>query len=123
MNNRRSITLLLLIGWCAMAAGFAKATTAQAPSCTDLLLKKCEECHYLSRVCQKLGQKSKWKWKRTMKAMIRHGAKINQDEQELLIDCLTDNGDAAKAACQAPTSTKPYIRPLEKMSLPEASGK
>lgn len=91
------------------------ADAAWPASCEELLLTRCEGCHYLSRVCQKLGKEGKWKWKRTMAAMVRHGAKINPAEQDQLVTCLADNSPEARAACQTPTATKPYIQPLEKM--------
>ena len=56
--------------------------------CEALLNSRCQECHYKSRICQVLGQKSKGEWERTVNNMIRHGAKLSDAEKMGVIDCL-----------------------------------
>lgn len=87
---------------------------AEDTTCGQLLVTRCEECHYLSRVCQKLGKKSKWRWKRSMKVMVRHGAKINKAEQKKLIKCLAEQSPDVVAVCTTPEADKPFSLPIEK---------
>ena len=67
-------------------------------SCVQLLTTRCETCHYLTRVCQKVDKernKKSWfggsagTWKRTMKNMVKQGAQLNKEEEEILVDCLS----------------------------------
>ena len=71
---------------------------AVGESCAELLRGRCETCHYLTRVCEKVEkdqERGSWfgntsgSWKRTIKNMIRQGAKLNGDEEALLVDCLS----------------------------------
>jgi hypothetical protein len=59
-------------------------------SCSELLTNRCEVCHYFTRVCQKVQRKKgKSSWKRTVKNMVKQGAKLNKDEQKKLVTCLS----------------------------------
>jgi len=59
-------------------------------SCSELLTNRCEICHYNTRVCQKVKKKKgKSSWKRTIKNMVRQGAKLNTAEQKKLVVCLS----------------------------------
>ena len=59
-------------------------------SCTELLTNRCEACHYNTRVCQKVQKKKgKSSWKRTVKNMVKQGAKLDKAEQKKLVDCLS----------------------------------
>ena len=59
-------------------------------SCPELLTNRCEKCHYNTRVCQKVQRKKgKSSWKRTVKNMVKQGAKLNKDEQKKLVSCLS----------------------------------
>ena len=71
-------------------------------SCESLLVEKCSTCHYLTRVCQKLGKKSKGDWRRSVKRMVRKGAVLSKAEQKGLVKCLHKEEEGAKKAC------KPY---------------
>lgn len=57
-------------------------------SCGELLTGKCSECHALTRICEKLGKKSKSRWQRTIDRMIDRGAKLTPEESAILLDCL-----------------------------------
>ena len=71
-------------------------------SCESLLAEKCSSCHYLTRVCQKLGKKSKGDWRRSVKRMVRKGVVLSKAEQKLLVECLHKEEEGARKAC------KPY---------------
>ncbi len=59
-------------------------------SCSELLTNRCEVCHYNTRVCQKVQRKKgKSSWKRTVKNMVKQGAKLDKAEQKKLVDCLS----------------------------------
>ena len=82
-----------------LATGFIFSAPAIAEeSCTQLLTNRCETCHYMTRVCQKVereSSKKKWPggvegtWKRTMKNMVKQGAKLNKEEEKILVECLS----------------------------------
>ena len=74
-------------------------TASAGVSCGELLTDRCQKCHYLTRVCQKIEkaqQESSWfsgfsnSWGRTVKNMVSQGAKLNDAEQQQLIDCLKE---------------------------------
>lgn len=59
-------------------------------SCSELLTNRCETCHYNTRVCQKVTKKKgKGSWKRTIKNMVKQGAKLSNSEQKQLVACLS----------------------------------
>ena len=63
---------------------------APGETCSELLSNRCEACHYNTRVCQKVQQKKgKGSWRRTVKNMVKQGAKLSKDEQKILVDCLS----------------------------------
>jgi hypothetical protein len=64
---------------------------AAGGSCAAMLTDKCTACHSSTRVCDKLGKKSKSRWQRTIDRMIERGAQLNSDEAAALLVCL-DNG-------------------------------
>lgn len=71
--------------------------SAAGETCTELLQGRCETCHYLTRVCQKVEKdltRKSWfggtvgSWKRTIRNMVRQGAKLDSDEERQLVECL-----------------------------------
>ena len=84
----RLISVLLFIVAAVSCSTTALVTAGE--TCSSLLAPRCEECHYETRVCQKVEKKrGKNSWKRSIKNMVRHGAKINRTEQKQLIECLS----------------------------------
>lgn len=80
--------------------GAAFAETDSLPDCLELLQNRCQKCHYLHRVCQKLENKSRRRWAATLKRMVtRRGAKLSGKEQELLLNCLATPDPAVKQEC------------------------
>ena len=73
---------------------------SEAMSCKTLLLSKCDSCHYLTRVCYRLGKKSKRGWKSTLKVMIKRGAQLTMQEQEVLLECLSSPESEAQSTCK-----------------------
>ncbi len=71
-------------------------------SCAELLVKRCNTCHYLNRICQKIAKernKKSWfgrgkgsagTWKRTIKNMVKQGAQLNKAEEQVLVECLSN---------------------------------
>lgn len=68
--------------------------------CAELISNRCQGCHYKSRVCQALGKKSKWKWKRSVSNMVRYGAKLSGAEQKIVIECLSSAPVGADYVCK-----------------------
>jgi hypothetical protein len=100
MNNCRlsHISLLLLV---IVLPPFCFCTpVSAAEDCTALLTGRCETCHYMTRVCDKVAEnKGKWSWKRTVKNMVRQGAKLNQAEQDALVACLSQPAPEVVKLC------------------------
>ncbi len=69
-------------------------------NCDFILNTKCTMCHNLGRVCRKLGKKSKSRWRKTIKRMVKHGTPLSDDEQKELTLCLYNESDTARAACE-----------------------
>ena len=77
------------------------AQTAPVNGCGELLQKRCQSCHYLSRVCIKVGKYSKRRWKATLKRMVkRRGATLNREELKLLTECLALPSADVKKECE-----------------------
>lgn len=74
--------------------------TSPVGSCASLATAKCIECHSMTRVCEKLGRKSKSRWKRTIRRMIDRGAKIDSGEAATLLDCLDSGVKDLQSLCQ-----------------------
>lgn len=88
-----------------LLAPFAVTTAAETEgdaddACAVLLNTKCETCHYKTRICQKLGKKTKRGWRVTIKRMVRHGLKISDEERDVLVDCLTELPEGADTVCK-----------------------
>lgn len=70
--------------------------------CLDLLLGKCRECHYMTRICQSLDKKNKWKWRRTIRNMAKKGAEVTRAQEDRILDCLTDKAPDVVKFCENP---------------------
>lgn len=80
--------------------GSAFAETDPMSGCLELLQNRCQRCHSLSRVCQKVGEKSKRRWAATLKRMVkRRGADLSGAEQDFLLNCLAIPAPAIKEEC------------------------
>lgn len=92
--------LCVFLGMLFYFTGSAFAKSEPTPNCVELLQDRCQTCHYLNRVCQKLGKKSKRRWKATLTRMVkRRGAKLSSEEQKFLLDCLTISAPDLKKEC------------------------
>jgi cytochrome c5 len=94
-----TIFLVLLLGSLLAACGGAQDETVApateqeeaAPVALDgksLLGERCTECHDLGRVEQ--AKKTEAEWKTTVQRMVGKGAKLNQAEQEAVIQYLAE---------------------------------
>lgn len=77
-------------------------------SCTELLQNRCEVCHYITRVCDRVKKdrtRSSWfggtagSWKRIIKNMVRQGAKLDSDEEKQLVECLSTPAPEVSDIC------------------------
>lgn len=86
----------------------ASSADSGEQSCGELLKNKCTQCHYLTRVCQKI-EKNQQKglfggifagsWGRTVNNMVKNGAKLTEAEQEKLINCLDNSSPEILEVC------------------------
>lgn len=95
LSRRPLLTLgALLVFFC------VSKTSMAAENCTTLLAGRCETCHFLTRVCEKVAEKrGKWSWKRTVKNMVRQGAKLSAAEQDILVTCLSEPAPEVGKLC------------------------
>ena len=79
------------------------AASESGSKCGELLVTKCQSCHYLERVCSQVGIKSERRWKATMKRMVkRRGAELRVDEQMTLVECLSSSDPGILKECGKP---------------------
>jgi len=77
----------------------ALSVSAKDNRCAPLFNMNCAECHELARGCGLLGESPK-EWKELLEFMEEMGADIPEEEQALLIDCLSKPDDTIKEACK-----------------------
>jgi cytochrome c5 len=93
------MTFLLLLGSLLAACGKDKDETATPPTEQEqvappeldgktLLEERCTRCHNLGRV--ERAKNTEEEWKTTVERMVDRGAQLNQEEQELVIQYLTE---------------------------------
>lgn len=77
-------------------------------SCGELLSSRCSSCHYLTRICQKIEKNQKkgffgnvfaGSWGRTIKNMVKQGAKLNKAELKKLTLCLDSSSPEVLKLC------------------------
>lgn len=76
------------------------APAADGGKCSPLLTGACTACHNTTRICEKLGKKSKSRWQRTVDRMIERGAKLTAEEETTLLDCLDNGLNVLQDACR-----------------------
>jgi hypothetical protein len=69
-------------------------------SCEQILKHVCVECHYETRICQKLGKKSERGWQRTIERMVKKGAKLHEHDNKPLLKCLTNQSSEIQKLCE-----------------------
>lgn len=79
---------------------FTSANAVAGEECASLITSRCEVCHYKTRICESLGQKSKSAWKRTVGNMVSYGAQLSKDEQLSLVNCLSGPAADITALCE-----------------------
>lgn len=88
----------------ATPAGGGSAEVVVAPStggdCQAMINAKCVKCHYTTRICSALGTKSKRKWQRTIKFMVKQGADLSKDEQGTIVECLSAMPKGSEVVCK-----------------------
>ena len=99
ISIKNILPMLMLLLWLPTSASTAEP---ESTDCATLLHSRCESCHYNSRFCQRIGQKSKRAWKRSIQAMVGHGAKLTDAEQQIVVDCLNTPPPAVQEYCKAP---------------------
>ena len=78
------------------AIGITKANAEG--QCKELLTTVCNDCHNTDRVCESMGGTEK-KWKAIIDWMISNGAEMSDDQRTLMINCLMEPYEEAKAVC------------------------
>lgn len=98
MNRMKITTTLAVLLYFVQPVGLQAASEQ---GCGELLESRCQSCHYLSRVCRQLGEKSEKRWRATVKRMVkRRGAKVSVEEQAVLVECLQSKAPEVVAVCE-----------------------
>ena len=77
-----------------------EVVTSTNGDCQAMINAKCVKCHYKTRICDALGTKSKRKWKRTIKFMVKQGAQLSKDDQETIVECLNTMPKGSEVVCK-----------------------
>jgi hypothetical protein len=94
----KDFSLLILVVFLLFIVN-ALSVSAEDNKCAPVFKSTCQECHTLERGCEQLGQSQK-ELKELFEFMEEMGADISDDEQALLIDCLSKPDDGIKVTCQ-----------------------
>jgi hypothetical protein len=91
--NKHTITLIriilpvLLIGTLLVSCGSSNTTSSSGSSDGQTLMQeRCSVCHSTDRITS--AHKTTAEWTTTVERMISHGAQLNAQEQQTLIDYL-----------------------------------
>lgn len=68
--------------------------------CDALLTAKCTKCHSTSRICEKIGKKSKARWQRTIARMTERGAEMSVEDGTALLLCLDNGAKELQPSCR-----------------------
>ena len=101
MKTKKNILLFAGIIFIVLLVAAVSFDTKEK-DCRVLLNTRCDTCHYRTRICQSLGTKSKREWQRSIKAMVRYGAKLTKDQQKILVTCLYEAPAKEKSICAQP---------------------
>jgi cbb3-type cytochrome oxidase cytochrome c subunit len=98
---RRKIVFVVLVGAFTLMVGLMAACGGSAPAQTvepgaplassegeALLQERCTDCHSLARV--ERAQKTRAGWEQNVARMVGKGARLNEDEQAILVEYLTE---------------------------------
>ena len=104
-RNKLTITLIALLVSVFLYAACGgssevEVATSTGGDCRTMIDTKCVKCHYKTRICDVLGTKSKRKWKRTIKFMVKQGAEISKDDQVALVECLSTMPKGSEVVCK-----------------------
>ena len=98
----RKLTILCSFLFLLLVAVARAPGAEQDTACIDLLVGKCRECHYLTRICQSLDKKSKWQWKRSIRTMAKRGAEVSRQQEDQILACLASKAADVVAFCENP---------------------
>jgi hypothetical protein len=95
--NSTFIILNFLVASLMLLSLCLSSPVAALESCTQLVLNRCKKCHYITRMCAKIDRErnkkswfgSKGTWNQTITSMIKNGAQLNDEEGNILVECLS----------------------------------
>lgn len=87
MALAKNLIALILAVTIAPPALLATPTLA-AQDCSDQVRTSCTACHYQTRICEKLDNKSRRDWRNTLNRMLRYGLVLDEAGQGRILDCL-----------------------------------
>ena len=81
-----------------LVMGGRNATAGE--ECKVLLQNRCASCHFVKHICPGIEKDSGsiyWKW--VMYTMVKEGALLTDQEQSVLVDCLSSRDAQARSFC------------------------
>ena len=83
-----------------VSLAMAGSLIAAVENAEQLTLNKCGACHKVEKFCKHLGKKDAAAWTKTVEAMIKKGAKINDQEKQTIATYLAGLKAGAKPICK-----------------------
>ena len=80
--------------------GFGSGNASAGEECKVLLQNRCASCHFVKHICPGMEKNSGsiyWKW--VMYTMVKEGALLTDQEQSILVDCLSSRDAQARSFC------------------------
>jgi hypothetical protein len=81
--------LILLIGTLLVSCGTSPSSSGNSSNGQTLMQERCSVCHSTDRITS--AHKTVDQWTTTVERMVSHGAQLNAQEQQTLIDYLAAN--------------------------------
>ena len=97
---RRTLSLAVLLLTLICCGDRPKVHAAE--QCQALLENKCRACHFVTYICPRMDDhRGSIYWHRTIKAMVKEGTVLSDDEQSTLVRCLSSRDAQARSFCAA----------------------
>lgn len=95
MTRTRLAAFVAILAFTASLSGLALAQDA-----SQTVMTTCTKCHNPKRICAALGVKDKAAWDVTVAKMVKHGAKLAENDKPAVVEWLAAQKAGAKPVCE-----------------------